>query len=531
MPGTERRTEGQPSSITMEEMNYVFGVSTRRRDADRLSPPLQAPSDLAEAIKSRDLHIVQCFLTKNFESATKTDFAWLRELDESGYSMREMAELLLEDIQDSPWICFTPRAHEKRPVHTEFHIPDCVHRKSFNATPPSVIHSDQISSYFLPLHNDIRRLVEELCGIGGVVPSSKDLTAWYGSIIFTEQSSCSVVTYAARSVALQQSRNELLIRISNVLANFCTAAAAVQSTGLCCNAFTVLLRKQNYLELRRIEFADAATMLININLAIKDNIPEEAVKESVRSALRILQELRLPLAETIPDVDLHYCALAAQFLCLAFLSYVQAHIGLIDPFFLDKPQQTISLLGNQSAPGDFAISAELVELTCLAVMTNQPVLAFSLGAINRDSSLGDRSSRYDILTSVEDFLDTWGPGYFVCNKTHPSHIHAIIIGGGFVSLIDVENSLFHWTRGSLTNGALGAAFEMNTLLRIGTGVSDNKECCVNEVVYRESSFSCLEPLDTYEVLWEMQERQAGFQAGQYLVCNYNQNWNEFLELP
>ena len=207
------------------------------------------PRNLSEALKSRDLRVVQRFLTKNFESAATSDFTWLHELDEAGYSVREIAKLILEDINDSPWIHFTPQVHTRSPVRINFHVPDCAHQISVNTKPSLILHSGQSLSGSLPHHSDVRRLVEELCGIGGVAPSSRDMSAWHGNVTFEEQSSVSVITYDTGSAVIRQSRNNLLGRISKVLANFLYAAAAVQRAGLCCDSFTFLLRKQNCLEL------------------------------------------------------------------------------------------------------------------------------------------------------------------------------------------------------------------------------------------------------------------------------------------
>ncbi|KAL8944841.1 MAG: hypothetical protein Q9211_000448 [Gyalolechia sp. 1 TL-2023] len=474
---------------------------------------LRPPTDLSEALKSHDLRIVQRFLTRNFMSVATSDYAWLQELDEAGYSTREIAELLLQDISDSPWIYFTSRRHKRHLIQTVFHIPGCAHQASSNIETHPLL------------------LVEELCGIGGVVPSSRDLSMWYGRVNFEEQSSVSAVTYAADSTITQQSqqsRHDLAARISNVLANFCTAAATTQSAELCCDSFTVLLRKEDHLELRRVDFRHALTMASNIKLVLQEKDTELAVQQCSQAAEDILQELRIPIPEETPNIDLHYCALAAQFLCSAFLSYIQAHVGLINPFFLDKPQRKMILLGNQHLPGDFAITAELVELTCLADMTQEPVFAFSSGKTNRELRSEGETSRYDVITSAEDILDTWGPGYFIYNKANPHMIHAIVISGGFLSLVDDETSRFHWTRGKLPKSASLAAFNFYAVMRIGTAVSINTTCCIDEAVYRKSSFCALEPLGTHECFWEPQERLAGIQVGQYVSGNFSHTWKKVL---
>lgn len=103
---------------------------------------LRPPTNLSEALKSRELRVVQRFLSKNFGSAATSDFTWLQELDEAGYSVREIAELLLEDIKDSPWIHFSPQMHPKSPIRIDFHISDCAHQISLSTKPASILHPE-----------------------------------------------------------------------------------------------------------------------------------------------------------------------------------------------------------------------------------------------------------------------------------------------------------------------------------------------------------------------------------------------------
>lgn len=127
-------------------------------------------------------------------------------------------------------------------------------------------------------------------------------------------------------------------------------------------------------------------------------------------------------------------------------------------------------------PGGFAINVELVEFTCLADMTQQIVLAFSSGAKSRELRLEKRISRYDVLANAEDFLDTWGPGYFIHSKANPSKIQVIAIVDGFVTLVDSKTSRFHWAKGALLKSALQAAFKPYAKMRIGAAVSINNNC-------------------------------------------------------
>lgn len=69
-------------------------------------------------------------------------------------------------------------------------------------------------------------------------------------------------------------------------------------------------------------------------------------------------------------------SLALQFLCVGLLSYKQAHIGAIRPFFLDTAVRELYLLGGARARDSELpfIHTRLEELTCLSPVTKGPVL-------------------------------------------------------------------------------------------------------------------------------------------------------------
>ena len=124
----------------------------------------------------------------------------------------------------------------------------------------------------------------------------------------------------------------------------------------------------------------------------------------------MLQKFDIPIANLTFGVDLHYCALTAQFLCSAFLSYIQAHVGSIEPLF------GISLCGRWfSQEVGVCMETPPFKLICLV-------------------EIEGGTPRCDVLTSAENFLDTYGLGYVVCDEERYNNIFAIAVGGGFVSL-------------------------------------------------------------------------------------------------
>jgi hypothetical protein len=103
------------------------------------------PKRPAEALDLRDLETFQKLLMDYFGSAVTSDYQWLHELDDSGYSKIEIAELALEDFSDSAWINFTPQVHTRQSVRKEYHVPGCAHMIPFNAEPQSLQNSEHLS--------------------------------------------------------------------------------------------------------------------------------------------------------------------------------------------------------------------------------------------------------------------------------------------------------------------------------------------------------------------------------------------------
>lgn len=246
---------------------------------------------------------------------------------------------------------------------------------------------------------------------------------------------------------------------------------------------------------------------------------------------------RVALGDT--NDDLHYCAIAAQLLCTGLLSYAQSHIGAIDPFFLDTAQERIILIGTQLDPGKFIITAELYELDCLASMTHQRVFAFSSYKSESTDSVG----LFHVRTT-HDFLDTWGPGFYIHDEKEPEKLRALQARSGYIYRRSAARH-FHWDSKTLPPRDLTRSFDVNGLMMIGAsssaaatavtsaglplnnvqiaantitnslqnlGVNVNCACRLNEQACRNRSGPFLHRLDTYPHAWRSTERSYGMQV-------------------
>src|SRR5262249_32473898 len=123
---------------------FITRGSAFARFKKNLGYLLRPPADLTEALESRDLHTIQRFLRKNVVSTFDLGHEWLHELDNIGYSKREIAELLLEDVNDSPWIYFTPQIPHGSRVQKPFHVPGCAHQTIINTRSQLHLDSEQV---------------------------------------------------------------------------------------------------------------------------------------------------------------------------------------------------------------------------------------------------------------------------------------------------------------------------------------------------------------------------------------------------
>jgi hypothetical protein len=68
-----------------------------------------SPETLKSALNSARFEEVKMLVDKHFSSVAKGDFIWLLELREHKYTTEEIAQLLVAEQQDSPWIYFEAR--------------------------------------------------------------------------------------------------------------------------------------------------------------------------------------------------------------------------------------------------------------------------------------------------------------------------------------------------------------------------------------------------------------------------------------
>ncbi|CAG7554293.1 unnamed protein product [Fusarium equiseti] len=401
-----------------------------------------------------------------------------------------MADLLFQQATDSPWIYFEPETINPTEIKIGHHPYGCVHQLNLWDKPKPGSTVSHQGSFQTGDWSDCVRTIQELCGLGGIAPKTRCLEKWNGTVTFAEDHSTACVSYA------HQDEQVIFSRVVNALHQFCIAIGHAQSAGLCCDSFTILKNpgrhpndKSSLVEVCRIDFHFAVTMLDEL--------------EQLFSA-KDTPDFKKPRSLEILDILLDGASI--------------------------RPYPEIRLLGieTSSAPYQY-IDTSLKELTCFGDMVQGPVLAFSIATPKPSTpSLIDLRSGFDLLTSAQDLVDTWGPGQFVVpnGKKHPS---AIRIGGGFVYLCTSgqDSVKFHWSR-TVTSGLFCyGEFDPRRKIVIGARVTVNDTCGLDESSCRVSLSEHLQPLGTSPPGWELKEVQVGGQIGNYALMQANASYHMF----
>lgn len=491
------------------------------------------PQTIEEALNCQNIKVLRRVLKERFEVATEGQYSWIRELDELGYPRDEIADILFEQANDAPWIYFERTTFNVMPASIGVHLSGCAHQfLSSNPILASQSTNMNPGPSLSKTWHSIAQIVEELCGLAGIAPTTRDKEQWDGTVTFKEQNSVAIVTYSPLSGKVEWSHRRTIFRLRNSLERFCLAAGHAQTADLCCDSFTILClpphdnhqqdSAEPSIEVCQIAFHLPLQMLSELNdLLTMSDIDSIAVAKIRQTALRIFppldQEMTRLYCNTSINDSLHLCSLAIQVVCLGFLSYAQAHAGYIQPFFLDTPQRKVRLLGSHvSIDSQPWIEAGLEDLTCASEMIRSQVFVFSLQQPRISPSPSSGAVQHDLQVNAVDLIDTWGPGHFLIHPTE--HVpFAIQIGDGIVYASNSNNRKYHWSNDVNIEQLPQIPLDPLIKMVIGASVTVNDSCRIDTKYCWENSSTSLEPLGTYRSCWEHDERQFGIQAGNYAI--------------
>jgi hypothetical protein len=274
--------------------------------------------------------------------------------------------------------------------------------------------------------------------------------------------------------------------------------------------------------------------------AYHDSADVRELGTAASEVLRLFSERRNVFKSLQEVVD--NCALAVQALCVAILSFGQAHISEVNPFFLEHSLSQIILRGartESTSELDWRGEAEmtsskplyfqLVDLTCAGDMIESKVMAFADRIIHPEQA-------FDLSITPEDLLDLWGLGDFLYHQHLRSEAIApsgwlwgITFRSGVIYKPSEDSSKMHWKAGTVDYKREGVAFELNMQARMIIGAGFVKQDCPTEpglhkTVSRTHISSDIKELGTWPARWDLRERQGGLQGGQFLNATFNATW-------
>ena len=551
----EESGDNQPDPS--DEITYLLRLFTEGPAFEAFKSGLRSflnpPRTVEEAVATNSPVVIRRFIRRNFDEMVTGDYPWVKELRDIGLTDDEIARILLNQAVDAPWIVFEPQDVESRQIDIDNHIPGCVHKVLDSHKPEDTV--ARAASPEDQWHTE--RLIQELCGLAGVAPISKDREKWNGHADFLGTEQQDVLECQVSILSPDEAGGEdilpftgLISRITGALERLKLAVAHVQASGLCCDSLTLLSQfdnSENVVKMSRVQYSTIRSLL---GLPTSELDPWDTLSPgpSKQGALVKVETLRFILAQLmIPqnfrddDIEavLHYFALLVQMLCLAFLSYSQGHTGPLQPFFLDAPVERVRLCGTGPRLADLygGIEARFTILSCIGDMLGGPVFCFSWvepGTFQQE--VVPSMIRHDLVATAEDMIDTWGPGNLVL-AAKGSGIIGFHLGGGFISADTASskaNNGFrplqcHWSPYSLAVEGKPdpRAFYHRAPILIAATVTENPHCVRDEFEWWTKSSSCSEfqDLGTHHAHWTQAERQLMGQGGQYVVVGANVVWN------
>ena len=502
--------------------------------------PTAGPDALREAIGRFDVQAVEDVLTQAFNEVAINDLIWLRELVESGCGYHDIAKLLVDE-RESPWILIEPFETSSSGFIMDDHQVSCVHQGGNEVTySPRLIAEDEAIRYTSNTHtyhttemDSIKRRVATFCGLAGVVPVLNDRQGSVDAVAFDgDDSAVALVAYGLGLSHTTSVIQDCLLRVEAALERLVDIVSWLQQNGLCCNSFTILRLSVNIAQVELIQVPFSLISLLTDKVSCLRS--SERNIEAINSALEVAKEVldliygmeragTAPFSSDTLDLEsaesatIHNCALATQSLCLGLLSYSVAHAGPIQPFFLSRALKRVQLLGIKTrVPNEPCLSVDLVELTCFGQMIGNAVVAFTC------TETPAHTRKYDLLASPEDLVDTWGPGRFVkgFSSTKVERLYAIEIGGGVIRPTAEDAARFHWEKGILDYGNLSTPFDSRTKIVIAA-TRLNESCPLDQARSWPVCNLFMENLGTGPDYWRLAEIQAGSQAGQYVMLQFN----------
>jgi hypothetical protein len=492
-----------------------------------------APTTFKSALEVNDRLAAIGLLVEEEDAVTQptSPFEWMREPLAMGALPSQVVEWIIEERDEAPWIRYDLLMLEAHQMDVTYHRPSCFHNPDLSKDS-----NDQPS-----MLETISRVVSEMCGLGGVVPALKARHLWDGHVTFSDTTarvSYQDATSTGSGFEDADTAKKLLNRIQDALGRITTLSAWLQLHKLICDRFVIIKDTAGDKRVQAIGIPLGLLAELKSNLeGLSTSLDMSTAHHSQTLLIKTSLELLGLVCDSDPGVDvmdtsvnlelaLDSASLAVQVVCVGILSFSQAHLGKLDPFFLMHSIEAIELNGiDGPLSRRLSLCLRLRELSCVGDMVGDSVMVFTR---NDQPAVG----KHDLLTSLDSLFELWGPGKMLLDLSSPTgrNVCGAVIGGGVVYQPSNDTSIFHWSHGAPQDAKLlthGKRFGVSDLVLIGA-LPVNQSCLFSQrcddIPPRLDTRTEPHTLGTYGEFWTLQEKQYGLQSGQYVMAALNLTW-------
>jgi hypothetical protein len=488
---------------------------TKRSPVDALSDFAQR--QFADSLKAEDKASCIKLLEESSQWLIRSGsrLEWLKDLVAIGLASAKIVDLLIEDAKQSPWICY-----------------DLGHSSGDRSEVSSDWSADQpYRRGRLPSQIDIGGKVAELCGLAGIIPTSAKSKVWRLDAKVDSDQQCAEITYGSLAeVDTSNPSRGVFDQCIHALRRLQEIFDWPQEWKQDRDGIVVLkLNSSSRVEASTISVQAIARFrkLLEHTSALNTYVPSYKITLMAGDFLRLMFDDWDRYSASAESI----CALAVQALCIATLSFNQAHLGALNPFFLNHPLSQITLAGvrddeEQTPPLCFG----LVNLTFVGHMVDSMVMVFT----RDEARIG---GTYDLYIAPEEMTRLCGPiGLRSCDPPHTSDsglkswLQGIDIRRGrIIKPLDTSEKM-HWQSDEAFNKQEGvpSILDMGKKIIIGAPPLVNKTCPIkpdkNGTVSRTDICSEIKESGTWPAKWDLREKQGGLQGEQFTNVNFNATW-------
>jgi hypothetical protein len=244
--GPDSSDEEGDDHLSLEELDSMIRFLISGSSFEMLRTSLHSlvhpERAIVEALRTRNVGILETIFSKQFNRVAIGEFEWIKELESAGYTKPEIAQLLMDEAVDSPFIYFQPRISDATvstsdACELDFHVAGCIHEEG-----------DRLKKCMSRSHvSDNESLVEaiqELCGIAGVTPFSRNEEHWNGSLTQDDDNQTTRITYVVPvGTHPGVGTAAVLTRSLVTLKRLALAARYLQQAEGCCHSLSVIVHE------------------------------------------------------------------------------------------------------------------------------------------------------------------------------------------------------------------------------------------------------------------------------------------------